>query len=196
MEWQKPAQATLWRAIHVYLRVAYDGDAGGADDLPSGTPSAIRTRLQVLRSTDERELYDSSIFERDAGPAPAPGANPVAGQGLLHARPRRYLLRLGNRNYPHMKLVVDRAPDGRGYLFRADTHDNHVRPKPGSRDEKPFLELMEKNRQVAEAIETAWEQEGLPTFKKFLRDDLERRKAAAAAAGVSPPPRDSGNLPA
>ena len=88
-----------------------------------------------------------------------------------------------------MKMIVDRAPDGRGHLFRADTHDNHVRPKPGSRDEKPFLELMEKNRIVAEAIETAWEQEGLPTFKKFLRDDLERRKAAAAASqGASPSP--------
>jgi hypothetical protein len=171
----------LWHAISIYLRIAYDGESGGGPDgIPSGTPSPVRTRLQVLRSTDERELYGSHIFERDAAPAPNP--NPAMGQGHLPSHhPRRYLLRLGNRNYPHMKMVIDRAPDGQRYLFRADTHDNHVRPKPGSRDEKPFLELMEKNRQVAEAIETAWEQEGLPTFKKFLRDDLERRKAATAA---------------
>jgi hypothetical protein len=184
MEWQRPASATLWRAISTYLRIAYDGDSagggGGPDGIPAGTPSPVRTKLQVLRSTADRELYDSHVFERDAAPPPNP--NPAAGQGLLPGhRPRRYLLRLGNRSYPHMKMVIDRAPDGQAYLFRADTHDNHVRPKPGSRDEKPFLELMEKNRQVAEAIETAWEQEGLPTFKKFLRDDLERRKAATAA---------------
>jgi hypothetical protein len=185
MEWQKPASATLWRAIHIYLRVAYEGEIGGADGIPSGTPSPVKTKLQVLRSTDERELFDSNVFERDA--TPVPSSSNASGQGLLHSpRPRRYLLRLGNRNYPHMKMVIDRAPDGRGYLFRADTHDNHVRPKPGSRDEKPFLELMEKNRQVADAIETAWEQEGLLTFKKFLRDDLERRKAAAQS-GVQPP---------
>jgi hypothetical protein len=179
MDWHKPASVTLWRAISTYLRVAYDGEPAGPGGLPSGTPSAVRAKLQVLRATDERELFDSNVFERDAlPPNHAPGGN--------GGRPRRYYLRLGNRNYPHMKMVVDRAPDGRGHLFRADTHDNHVRPKPGSRDEKPFLELMEKNRVVAEAIESAWEQEGLPTFKKFLRDDLERRKAAAASA--EPPP--------
>jgi hypothetical protein len=187
MEWHKPASATLWRAIGTYLRVAYDGESGGPDGIPGGTPSPVRTKLQVLRSTDERELYESHIFERDVAAPPNP--DPATGQGHLHpSRPRRYLLRLGNRNYPHMKMVIDRAPDGRGFLFRADTHDNHVRPKPGSRDEKPFLELMEKNRQVAEAIEAAWEQEGLPTFKKFLRDDLERRKAAAQ--GAAPPPHN------
>lgn len=163
MDWQKPAPSALWRAIDIYLQHAYQGPASEAG-FPAATPLAVQARLQALRSADERELYDSSVLERDASPAGP-------------ASPRRYSLRLGNRSYPHMKLVIDRAPDGRGYLLRADTHDNHVRPKPGSRDEKPFLDLMEKNRLYAEAIETAWEQEGLPTFKKFLRDDLERRRA-------------------
>jgi hypothetical protein len=138
-------------------------------------------------------LFRSTVFERDTGvsaTSPAPAANPAPSTQvpLPSDSPRRYLLRLGNRHYPHMKMVIDRAPDGQGFLFRADTHDNHVRPKPGSRDEKPFLELMEKNRQVAEAIEAAWEQEGLPTFKKFLRDDLERRRAAVAARADPAPP--------
>jgi hypothetical protein len=188
MEWQKPASATLWRAIGTYLRIAYDGETGGPDSLPSRTPSPVRAKLQILRSTDDRELFDSNVFERDTAPAPA-APTPDSSGPLASNHPRRYLLRLGNRHYPHMKMVIDRAPDGRGYLFRADTHDNHVRPKPGSRDEKPFLELMEKNRLVAEAIETAWEQEGLLTFKKFLRDDLERRKAAAAQRATPPAPQ-------
>jgi hypothetical protein len=40
---------------------------------------------------------------------------------------------------------------------------------------------MDKNREVAEAIETDWEARGMPTFKAFLREDLARRKAGAAA---------------
>ena len=170
MDWHKPASSALWRAIETYLMHAYDG-APGPGGIPAGTPSAVRAKLQVLRATDEADLFESNVFEREVT---------SNGHGSAAQRPKRYSLRLGNRSYPHMKLVVDRAPDGRGYLLRADTHDSHVRPKPGSRDEKPFLELMEKNRVCAEAIEGAWEREGLPTFKRFLRDDLERRKAAMA----------------
>jgi hypothetical protein len=100
------------------------------------------------------------VFEREAA-SPSPG---------------KYSLRLGNRHYPHMKLVVERAPDGRGYLMRADTHDAHVRPAPGSRDYAVFIQLMELNRQVADQIEAAWEGQGIPTFKSFLREDLARRR--------------------
>ncbi len=181
MDWHKPASTALWRAIETYLLHAYDGPPG-AGGVPAGTPSAVRAKLQVLRATGEADLFESNVFEREA----AANGHAAAAHAPGGHRPRRYSLRLGNRSYPHMKLVVDRAPDGRGYLLRADTHDGHVRPKPGSRDEKPFLELMEKNRLCAEAIEGAWEREGLPTFKRFLRDDLERRKAAMAA---SPPPQ-------
>ena len=35
---------------------------------------------------------------------------------------------------------------------------------------------MELNRQVAEEIEAAWERQGIPTFKSFLREDLARRQ--------------------
>ena len=81
-----------------------------------------------------------------------------------------------------MKLVIDRTPDGHAYLLRADTHDAHVQPKPGSRDYTAFQELSKANRLIAESIEGAWEAQGLPTFKAFLRDDLQRRRAGADAA--------------
>ena len=91
----------------------------------------------------------------------------------------RYSMRLGNRHYPHMKLVIDRSPDGHGHLLRADTHDSHCRPAPGSRDYQAFCQLMDRNREVAERIESAWDAQGIPTFKAYLRDDLARRKAQA-----------------
>jgi hypothetical protein len=107
------------------------------------------------------DFFASPVFERDA-------TNP---------HPVKYSLRLGNRTYPHMKLVIDRAPDGRGHLFRADTHDGHCRPAPGSRDYHVFCKLMDANRELADRIESAWEAQGITTFKSFLRDDLARRKA-------------------
>jgi hypothetical protein len=162
MPWHKPEPAVVWRVVAAYLAHAYDGPVG-PHGVPAGTPSAVRARLESLRMAATSEFYASPVLERD---------NP--------AHPTKFALRLGNRHYPHMKLVIDRTPDGHGFLFRADTHDAHCRPAPGSRDYAVFCQLMEQNRQIAEAIENAWEAQGIPTFKSFLRDDLARRKAQQA----------------
>jgi hypothetical protein len=159
MPWQKPEPALVWRAVTTYLTVCYGGPPG-ANDVPASTPSAVKARLDSLRHAPAKEFYASPVFERDAA----------------NASPTKYSLRLGNRHYPHMKLVIERSPDGRGFLLRADTHDAHVRPAPGSRDYAVFTQLMELNRQVAEQIEAAWEGQGIPTFKSFLREDLARRR--------------------
>jgi hypothetical protein len=81
-----------------------------------------------------------------------------------------------------MKLAIERRPDRHGYLFRADTHDSHCCPATTSREYGAFRELMELNQSVAQAIETAWERDDLPTFKTFLKEDLARRQIAAAGA--------------
>ena len=160
MGWQKPDPPVVWRAIATYLSIAFDGPPN-AHDVPANTPSAVRSRLESLRMERPADFFASSVLERDATtPTPA-----------------RYSLRLGNRMYPHMKLVIDRSPDGRGHLFRADTHDGHCRPAPGSRDYHVFSQLMEANRELAARIESAWDAQGIPTFKSYLRDDLARRKA-------------------
>ena len=204
--WSRPSPRAVWRAIAIYLEQAYDGPRDSANaslPVPVGTPSAVRARLETLRSTPDDAFYDSAVFEAGTtapacppGAAATPGAgaagggnrtgtSPAAASAAAPQSPRdsrdgpvRYALRLGNRHYPHMKLVIDRAPDGRSYLLRADTHDAHCQPRPGSRESASFAELARQNRAVAEAIEARWEAVGLPTFKKFLRDDLERRKAA------------------
>src|SRR4051812_9270420 len=105
MNWQKPTSAQLFQAIEIYLRAAYGATA---------PPAAVKSRIETLRATPELQMYDSPTFERDA-------PNP----------PTRFAVRLGNPFYPHMKLVIERSPDGHGHLFRADTHDRHVRPAPG-----------------------------------------------------------------
>ena len=152
MEWQKPTPQEVWRAVDVYCSIAY-GDGG-----PSTT---VKTRLDALRSTDEKSFYESKTLEREVNQSP----------------PQKFALRLGNKFYPHMKLMIEPTPDASGHMFRADTHDKHIRPAPESKEYAMFCELMENNQKLSEAIESAWEKEGLPTFKQYLRADLARRAA-------------------
>src|SRR5688500_20287932 len=116
MAWSKPSVPQVWLAVEVYLHFAYAGAA---------PPSAVRDRLASVRATADSDFFDSPVFERDDTKSPA-----------------RYALRLGNTVYPHMKLVIERAPDGRGHLFRADTHDKHIRPSPTSRQGRAFADLL------------------------------------------------------
>lgn len=93
--------------------------------------------------------------------------------------PGRYSMRLGSRFYPHMKLVMEPSPDQKTWLFRADTHDRHCCPPADAPEYTAFCKLMEQNQRVSEKIESAWSEQGLPTFKTYLREDLARRKGDA-----------------
>ena len=145
-----PDPAVILKAVETYLGLAYDG----------APPVVVQSQLRMMR-TAGAALYRSAVVTRDL-------ANP----------PTRYSMRLGNRYYPHMKLNVELAPDDQTWLFRADTHDRHVCPPENSPEYASFVSLMEKNQKLSEAIEAASAQQGLPTFKTYLRDDLARRQAA------------------
>jgi hypothetical protein len=117
-------------------------------------PRAVAERLDKLRAAADGAFYECEAFER-------------AGEG--------YALRLGNRAYPHMKLVVEASPTG-GALFRADTHDRHVLELLGPAS--PGLEaLIARNEAVARAIEAAWTMVALPTLRDYWKDELARWKA-------------------
>jgi len=154
MPWQKPAPSDVWRAVDVYLQHAYAG---------AQPPAAVRARLDKLRAAGDEHFFDSDLLERD-----------------VKESPTKLSLRLGNRAYPHMKLVIESSPDGAAHFFRADTHDRHCCPAPDSKEYAMFCELMEANRKAADEIEHAWADAGLPTFKEFLRQDLERRRSKSS----------------
>lgn len=146
-----PRPREVWKAIEAYLGCAYG-------ELPP--PGVVQKRLETLRAAGENsDFIACGVFERDSS--------------------RKYSLRLGNRFYPHMKLSIDLRPDDAGFFYRADTHDRHIRPAPASKDYLAFSELMEKNQKLAQDIEAAWEDGGLPTFKTYLKQDLARRQRIA-----------------
>ncbi len=145
---RRPELEQVWAAIDLYLSRAYE----------KSPPSAVQNRLGTLRMLAGEDFWQSSALERD---------HPTV--------PTRYGLRLGNRFYPHMKMSIDAMPDGQGFLFRADCHDRHCCPQPNSREFDVFCQLMEKNQKIAESIETTWAEHDIPTFKSYLKLDLERR---------------------
>jgi len=138
----------LWRAISIYLELAY----------PGSPPQAVQKRLDQLRAAPENAALKCAVLESDPPDLPT-----------CHS------IRLGNRFYPHMKLVMEIRPDRAGYLFRVDTHDQHACPAPASPDYEPYRTLMNLNRDLAQRIEAAWEKNGVHTFKAYLKDDLARR---------------------
>src|SRR5205823_9532597 len=89
-------------------------------------------------------------------------------------------LRLGNAHYPHMKLQVQPWPNAAGFLLSVNTHDQVLSLDPNAADAAAFRELQVLNQRLKEAIEQAWDQAGLPTFLRYLREYIEGRVDAAA----------------
>lgn len=150
----KPEPAQVQRAIEIYLQHAY-GDT---------LPVTVRSQLAILKSW-KGDLLDAPVFAPDA-----------------HRPPTRYTMRLGNRGYPHMKIVIELSPDDSRFLFRVDAHDRHVCPPPKAPEYPSFRQLMEANQRLVDNVEGEWAKEGFPTFKTYLRDDLARRAAGGGAA--------------
>jgi len=140
----------LQQAIGIYLEWAY------ADREP---PEAVRRRLRWPEGVDAATLLMKPPFERVArtdGEAPSV-----------------FALRLGNSRYPHMKLQVQTWPNRAGFLLSVNTHDQVLALDPGAADADAFRSLQAENQRLKEAIESAWDAAGLPTFLRYLRDYIQ-----------------------
>jgi hypothetical protein len=144
------AKAVLELALSLYVKEAY----------PAGVPAGVQGVIDRLVGMGETVPAD--FFEASPG---------LAGNAMS--------LRLGQPKYPHMKLVVEycgKGAAGSGAMFRVDTHDQHLHAPPGSPDEAWLQGIRSSNKEVTERIEAAWMAAGVPTFKGFLRKQLEERK--------------------
>jgi hypothetical protein len=145
----------LRRAAEIYLRLAY----------PSGLiPDVVQRRLLWRDCGETEEVLKAPPFER-AGKAPG-RPTPV------------YALRLGNHRYPHMKLQIQPWPNDAGFMLSVNTHDQVANFELGSVDVDAFRDLQVENQRIKEAIEHAWDQDGLPTFLRYLSDYIKNRTEA------------------
>ena len=138
----------LRRAINIYLHYAYT----------NGTvPYTVRSRVDFPDSAPLGELLESDRFEisRSTG----------------NGDSQRYLLRLGNDRYPHMKMgMASCSGDSSDYVFVVDTHDRHFRIDPDIPGADEIRELQHYNDHIKQEIERHWEAEGIPTQRMVLED--------------------------
>lgn len=145
----------LRQALEIYLTKAY----------PAGSPpEVVRRRLDWPPDVEPAVLLTRAPFER-VGKASG-GNSPI------------YALRLGNHRYPHMKLQVQPWPNEAGFMLSVNTHDQVLAIDPASSDAQAFRDLQAENQRLKEAIESTWDQAGLPTFLNYLRRYIEARSGA------------------
>ena len=119
-------------ATQVFLKHAY----------PDGVPSAIQEMSDSLGELEgEQDLLSWSRLEKEG---------------------ERYNLRLGNANYPHMKLVF--MIEQGNPVFYVDAHDSHFNLPPNVPGYEKLLALREANKKLKQKIESAWGVEQLPIF--------------------------------
>lgn len=151
-----PSPGQIRRAVAVYLDRAYGPDV----------PPAARRFIPPTDFDPPRWLM-SDLIERDPADAPLPAV-------------RSFALRIGNSQYPHMKLRLSRPPRDEVYLFSVDCHDGVLRAPPGSADAQALEALRRHNAAVAAAIHAAWDVEDLPTERSYLRRRIEQARQMEA----------------
>jgi hypothetical protein len=148
----------LRQAVAVYLCLAYpDGEP----------PEVVRRRLVWDADVDAESVLCKPPFER-AGKSKSTGRN-------------IYALRLGNMRYPHMKLQIQPWPNQAGFMLSVNTHDQVLALDPAANDMPAFRELQAENQRLKESIEQGWDDAGLPTFLRYLREYIQQRGEAGQA---------------
>jgi hypothetical protein len=155
----------LRQAVAIYLGLAYPNDE---------PPEIVKRRLEWPPGIDPEMLLNAPPFERT-------GKNRSSGAGI-------FALRLGNHRYPHMKLQIQPWPNDSGFMLSVNTHDQVLGLDPCAADIPAFRELQCENQRLKEVIEQSWDNAGLPTFLRYLREYIQQRSGLdAGAPGPSPP---------
>ncbi len=149
---------TIRQAIAVFQEIAY-GTSGRARRTPD------------LAAMDGKDL-DSvlALFTREC-------VEPEPGHPCI-----RYSLRLGNRNYPFMKLVLQEHLVVGEFFFAVDTHDQ-MDIKPDFPDYEAWMAVRRFNREMKQRIEQAFHDHGLDTASCLRRAVAARGDCEPAAAG-------------
>jgi hypothetical protein len=150
----------MWNeAVRVYLEEAYGG---------SPAPASVRARMANLAGETLEEVARAEAFERVPGDVPP-------------AECERLRLRLGNREYPHMKLGADRIPDSEDWVLAVDCHDRQLMAVAQESERAALEALIRANNDLKTRIERRWTEAGLPTFEQYIRRRLARQGDAGAA---------------
>jgi CheY-like chemotaxis protein len=127
------------RAIAIYQDLAY---GQGRPRRPVDTPAGCGPEVLL------------ALFQKEQ-------AETVPGH-----RCHRYTLRLGNRNYPFMKLLLQEHLVPGEFYFGVDTHDQ-MEIKPDFPDYEQWMAVRRFNRELKRQIEQGFEAAGLDTAARL-----------------------------
>lgn len=96
----------------------------------------------------------------------------------------RYSLRLGNRNYPFMKLLIQEHLVPGEFYFAVDTHDQ-MTIKPNFPDYSQWVALQRFNRELKRTIEAEFAASGLETCEVVRRTLLSRSDEGRSRRGLA-----------
>lgn len=141
----------LQQVVAVYQAVAYGVERPG------------RRGQDVLQNVPAGAVGEALLaaFQRETGPAAC----------------QRFCLRLGNRNYPFMKLVLQEHLVPGEFYFAVDTHDQ-LEIKPEYPDYEQWSAMRRFNRDLKQQIEGALAAAGFDTAAAMRRKVLEQAGCA------------------
>lgn len=156
---QLPSAEQITRAVQLYLDRAYLGQR----------PPGLEQRLPDGRCDVAAYLMGKQV-ERDPADCPI-------------EQVRSFAMRLGNDQYPHMKLRLSRPPRSDTFVFSVDSHDAFLAAPKESPDYEPLEALKKNNATLADMIAAAWEAAGLPTERSYMRQKLQQARERKENAG-------------
>ena len=152
MKLDQISRAAFQDAVRIYREEAYGQEA---------VPLEVEKRLDWPAGESLEAIASGEAFERTPADAPP--------KECEHLR-----LRLGNRQYPHMKLSADRVPGSDDWVLTVDCHDRDI-VGPVPEGQRAALEaLFRANAEIKGRIERRWAEAGLPTFANYIRRRLGR----------------------
>lgn len=146
------------------------------------TPEMVQKAVAIYQ---DLAYGGSGRARRRPDPMSHKGAAPDAVLALFHKERveapsgfscLRYSMRLGNRNYPFMKLLLQEHLLAGELFFAVDTHDD-MEIKPEFPDYEAWMALRRFNRDLKRRIEAQFEAEGLDTAAAIRRMVASRGEA-------------------
>ncbi|MBK8977974.1 MAG: response regulator [Planctomycetes bacterium] len=187
MKLEELTLAMVARAVNAYLEIAY-GSVPSLGTAAGGGPS--RPEMELLR----RAAAQNGDAEGNPGGTIGDVLDLFQEQSVREGGRtlRRYSLRLGNRNYPFMKLqVLEHIVPGEFY-FSVDTHDAHELD-PSFPDYEAWTRLQGFNRELKGDIERRFRELQLPTAAT-IRDLCRQREDEQSSQNGRTPPVTRGRI--
>jgi CheY-like chemotaxis protein len=149
---------TLTKAIEIYLKIAYENDQ---------IPQITKTKLDpILNSQSINEALNNFKYESFNG-SPS------------------YKLQLGSSKYPFLKLVYEKAAFTDEFGFYIDRHSEYIAVDSSSPEFKKELEVKNYTSELKFKIESEFEKENIPTYRKLVKEYVSKYKSSLNSSSIS-----------